>query len=97
MSGGYFVVGPCYACGQVFTFNPVLVPSLPIDPQTRLPLDVTADGRPKPIDPDAQARAIKQPVCESCITKVNAARMERSLPPFEVLPGAYDFVEGLPP
>lgn len=27
MSGAYFAMGPCLACGRVFSFNPDLVPS----------------------------------------------------------------------
>jgi hypothetical protein len=29
MSGFVVAMGPCLACGRVFTFNPHLVPSLP--------------------------------------------------------------------
>ena len=29
--GGFFCIGECWACGAVFTFNPHLVPSIPIN------------------------------------------------------------------
>jgi hypothetical protein len=35
---GYFALGLCWSCGQPFTFNPELVPSIPIG----------ADGQPAP-------------------------------------------------
>jgi hypothetical protein len=96
VSGGYFVVGRCHACGRVFSFHPHRVPSVPIDPVTALPLDVDEHGKTKPIDPVARARAVRQPICEDCIELVNERRVARGDEPIRVLAGAYDMVEGLP-
>jgi hypothetical protein len=30
-TGGWFVVGRCIVCGDVFSFNPYKVPSIPVD------------------------------------------------------------------
>lgn len=36
---GYFLaMGPCVRCGQVFSFNPVAVPSISIDGAPRRPI-----------------------------------------------------------
>jgi hypothetical protein len=62
------------------------VPSVLIDPLTRLPPDLGGD-------PD---RARYEPVCHRCIIQVNERRLEEGRDLIEVLPGAYDVVEGLP-
>lgn len=43
--GYMFVLGQCYSCGRPFTFNPHLVPSIPIMPDGT----VGAGGRREPI------------------------------------------------
>lgn len=97
MSGGYFATSSCYVCGRLFTFDPDLVPSVPVDPHDWLPLDVDGYGKQKPVDPAALKRSVKLPICEHCIERVNGGRAERGLEPIAVLPGAYEWVEGLPP
>jgi len=36
------------------------------------------------------ARDVREPVCESCMTQINERRKAKGLEPFPVLPGAYD-------
>lgn len=78
--GHYFVLGPCLVCHQPFTYNPDLVPSHP-----------ARGGLPStdPADP-------KEPICESCIAEINAARREAGRPEWTVLSGAYEPAEGFP-
>lgn len=78
-----FVAGHCYnphcrapvvACAQC-------VVTVSIDPVTRLPVDVvltaTGDAVPRSVDPAAAARAVRVPVCDTCVGKVNAQRSPR--------------------
>jgi hypothetical protein len=46
-------IGNCFACGRVFTFNPIRVPSIPIDADGT----VSATGDRKPICRDCATRA----------------------------------------
>jgi hypothetical protein len=91
---GYeLVLGTCWACHSPFTFNPDLVPSVPVDPETDFVLDVAPDGSARAFTAEEYARAIKQPICESCIRRTNALRRESGLSEIHVLPGAYDVRE----
>src|SRR5262245_46021397 len=92
MSGYVTILGRCFTCGTPFTFHPHRVPSVPIDPETRRPLDVDANGQSQPIDPAARARAVRQPICSTCIVRINEARIERGQPEIEVFPDAYEAV-----
>jgi hypothetical protein len=84
---GYSVVlGRCWSCGRPFTFNPYLVPSIPIDPETRRPPDLGGDPE----------RAEREPLCESCVERVNVERERLGQPLVRVLPGAYEPMEGAP-
>lgn len=82
MTGEFIGMGPCYGCGRIFKFNPETVPSIPIDPITRVSPDQS--DPPTPIE-----RAVKQPLCEPCIEFVNAKRAEKGMKPWPVLRGAY--------
>lgn len=93
MSGYVSVASPCFTCGRIFSYNPHLVPSVPIDPQTNRPLDVNERGKEQPIDPEARARAIRQPLCRDCIALVNVRRIEKGLEPIYVSPNAYEAIE----
>ena len=83
---GYVVAGRCFICRQVFTFNPHLVPSVPVDPLTQLTPDMGGDPE----------RARREPLCESCVNEANQGRAQRGLEPIVILAGAYDPVAGLP-
>ena len=96
MSGYSIVVGACYACGRLFGFNPYHVPSIPIDPRTKLPLDVDADGNSKPIEPDAVERAVREPLCPDCFERMNDAREARGEERVVPHPDAYEPIEGMP-
>jgi len=41
---GTFALGPCWACGNLFAFNPELVPSIVVD-EVRQPLCLDCVGR----------------------------------------------------
>jgi hypothetical protein len=43
--GYLFVMGPCYVCGLVMTYNPIRVPSIPIGPDGK----PAVGGRREPI------------------------------------------------
>lgn len=85
MSGYSIVVGECFVCGRVFTFNPHHVPSVPIDPVTKLPPDMGGDP----------GRARREPICRDCVERANVERVERGDAPFVVHPDAYEPVEGI--
>ena len=86
MTGYEIAVGHCWSCGHIFTFDADLVPSIPIDPETGSALDV--DPAPDGLEA-ARARAIKQPICRTCIDKANANRRATGRALIDVLPGAY--------
>lgn len=63
---GYVLAhGYCVGCEQLFSFNPVRVPSLAVNGQ-------------------------REPVCQTCVARVNPMRKKNGLPPIEPLPGAYE-------
>ena len=93
MSGYVYVASPCFTCGRLFSYNPHLVPSVPIDPETGRPLDVDEHGQPQEIDPAAKTRAVKQPLCKDCISLVNARRRAKGLEPIHVFRDAYEAIE----
>lgn len=78
---GYFAMSPCWSCGRVFTFNPNLVPSIPIDLDTG---KVAAGG-------------VRQPICRACAELANRYRAEHGLPLWSVSDAAYEPAEGMPP
>jgi len=90
LSGYEIALGTCWACGRPFTFNADRVPSIPIDPERSLPLDVNADGSPRAFTDEERARAIKEPICSDCIALANANRRANGQPEIHVLPGAYE-------
>lgn len=73
--------GPCWSCGQLFTSDPELVPSVPIDPGTGLPSDL---GQHAP-----GAEYVRQPICRTCVERANENRRAEGRPLIDVLPGAY--------
>jgi hypothetical protein len=83
VSGKIVALTGCLICGRIFDFNPAKVPSIPIDPETMKPPDVDPQ-------PGGYERAVRQPLCESCVKYVNLRRAERGQTLIEVLPGAYD-------
>lgn len=78
MSGYVQVLGPCLVCREPFTYNPVKVPS---HPARRGPNGLEASTDPS--DP-------KEPICEGCITIINAERAKLGEPTWTVAPGAYE-------
>lgn len=59
------VIGYCFGCKNMFTFNAERVPSIPIN-------------------------GVREPVCETCVQRVNPMRIANGLDPIIVLPGAYE-------
>ena len=74
-------MAPCYACGVVFSFDPYLVPSIPIDPETGTPADVGEHRE--------GATYTRRPVCRYCIGRANANRRAEGRPEILVTPNAY--------
>jgi hypothetical protein len=54
----------CFGCGQLFSFNPVRVPSI-------------------------RVRGNREPVCETCVARVNPERIKNGLAPIVPHPDAY--------
>jgi hypothetical protein len=69
-----FVMGPCYTCGALMTYNPDHVPSIPIDPAT---------GQSAP-------GGVRQAVCAACVRRANPERVKNGLPEIVVHPDAYE-------
>lgn len=63
--GYVFATGGCIGCGNVFTFNPVHVPSIRVN-------------------------GVREPVCQSCVNKINQLRTEKGLEPFTIMSDAYE-------
>jgi len=84
MPGYVTIVGPCYACKRVFSFNPTHVPSIHIDPQTGLPPDV------EPQAPGGYERARREPLCRDCVERMNVEREARGDEAWPIHPDAYD-------
>jgi hypothetical protein len=41
--------------------------------------------------PSLRVNGVREPICEGCMTgRINPLRVEKGLPPFEILPGAYE-------
>jgi hypothetical protein len=96
VSGGYFASGRCLLCERVFTFDPMRVPSVFVDPVSKRPPDVNEDGTHRTPSDEELARAVRLPLCPDCVVVVNFARKSHGMEPIAVLPGAYALVEGLP-
>lgn len=58
----------CFACKQLFTYNPDLVPSIRVN-------------------------GSREPICQSCVDRVNPMRKANGLEPIVPLPGAYEAQE----
>ena len=79
---GYLILyGACWSCGRLFTSDPDLVPSLPVDPVTNTPADVGAHAD--------DAEYVKQPICRTCVERSNEQRRAAGRPLIDILPGAY--------
>ena len=87
--GRLLAFGPCWSCGHLFTFDPDLVPSIPIDPDTNWALDLDRHGQPTTYTAADYLRSVKQPVCEACVQQANELRRAHGRPLIDVLPGAY--------
>lgn len=83
MTGYLVVLGECFVCRRPFTFNPHLVPSIPIDPVTQRPPDLGGDPE----------RAQREPICESCVERVNRIRESLGEEGIRILQGAYEPIE----
>lgn len=77
-----YVMGPCWGCGKLFFFHPHRVPSIPIDHS------VSAHGLPPDHGGDP-AKAIREPICETCVSLANEIRRRDGREPIEILDGAY--------
>ena len=84
MTGYAIVIGKCFGCKRMFTFNGDHVPSLWIDPVTQLPPDMGGD-------PD---RCKREPLCQDCVREGNEVRRRNGKEPIVVHPLAYQPMEG---
>lgn len=80
MTGYMFVLGHCWSCGRLFTFNPHHVPSIPVLP------DGTIGGGPG---------ATREPLCATCIGIANERRKATGMPLWHVHADAYEPTEEL--
>jgi hypothetical protein len=89
MTGVCRALGPCFACKQLFGFDPDTVPSVLIDPQT---------GKPPDVDPapGGRERARREPLCPNCVAEINPQRAERGLPPLVPGPGHHGLDDARP-
>lgn len=68
-----FAIGPCFICGQQFTFDPETVQSVWVDPQTNRPPDVNSLGEHITPDPAAVERAVRLPICPNDVARLRQA------------------------
>jgi hypothetical protein len=47
-------------------------------------------SNPMRVPSHRDANGIKQPICQDCFEKINQVRVEKGVPPFALLPGAYE-------
>jgi hypothetical protein len=86
-TGYSIVLGACLLCGRAFTYNPVLVPSVWVDRDTKVPPDVGGTD---------VADATREPLCPDCVVVVNMERRRRGTGEIVVLDGAYEPMAGWP-
>lgn len=72
-------ISSCLGCKRPFSYHPNLVPSF-----------FALNGRPVAVGTPG---ATKEPVCETCLAKINAARHAKGLEPFVAPQGAYEPAE----
>lgn len=76
--------GPCYIHGGLFSFDPVRVQTVWIDPVTGRPPDVDEDGAKLPDDDPVvvagMGRAVQRFLCPDCCRALNFEAHRRGLP-----------------
>lgn len=80
---GYIAHGRCYACDKPFSFNPQLVPSVPL----------RSDGK---LAEHAREIAHAAPLCRPCATALNEERGRQRKTTWNITDAAYAPAEGLP-
>jgi hypothetical protein len=81
MTGVMLAMGKCFGCPRIFQFDPDRVPSLAVDPVTKLTPELGGDP----------GRAVREPICPACCKAANPERARRG---FELLP-EHDTAEAL--
>ncbi len=71
-------IGECCLCRTLFSFNPLLVPSWRGYFQQ--------NGK---FIPDERL-GTREPICQSCIQRINAAREKQGMTAITIMPGAYE-------
>ncbi|PZG16728.1 hypothetical protein C1I98_38885 [Spongiactinospora gelatinilytica] len=74
-------IGPCYACGRAFRFDPGEVVMFAVDPQTGLPPGFSALGTRREPSAEEVARAVEKPVCPGCVQRAERYAAETETPP----------------
>lgn len=79
----YFVVGPCWSCKRLTSFDPQRVPSMPLN----------AHGEPARSHQEAVR---KEPLCPDCVRIANERRKLLGLELWPDDPSIWEPVEGMP-
>jgi hypothetical protein len=79
--GGFVALSECWVHKGIFEFDPDTVLTILIDPRTRLPTDVDADGNKITQDPAAIERSVQQPICPRCVALLDAEAVRRGMTP----------------
>ncbi|WP_084963054.1 hypothetical protein [Thermoactinospora rubra] len=72
-------IGRCYSCKRAFHYRLASVVTVAIDPETGLPPGMTVLGTFREPAPEAEARAVREPICPACVDR--ARRFEESTQP----------------
>jgi hypothetical protein len=66
MSGWVYCHSACLACGEIFSYNPVHVPS------------------------SSAVTGEREPICRTCMARINEKRKGMGMSPFGIHPQAYE-------
>ncbi|MGW0807581.1 hypothetical protein [Nonomuraea sp. NPDC002799] len=78
---GETMTGRCCSCKRTFTYDPKLVETLLIDPETGLPPGMSALGTLRPARPEAVSRSADQPICPDCLERARRFSEAAGNPP----------------
>lgn len=90
MTGAMVAVGPCWACGRNFLFDPELVCSISICAGCDRPPDMHEDSCTR------NHESVSRPLCLDCVAKANEQRALINRPQVQIRPGAYFGEDGRP-
>lgn len=79
----HFATGRCWVCARPISFDPLRVPSMPLD----------ADGEPARTPEEIVTR---MPLCRQCVVTANPVRRDEGLPTWDDREEIWETVRGLP-